>query len=162
MRIQNSKFNFRPEFRSRRIQNFSERERGSALVMTLIILSMGLVISLSLSVIFLNQLMLSKQIELSAKAFAAADSGIEEALYQDRVAYILGDNIDFTGVMIDPLKTNANKIYCFDGDGSVLDFNNSSLCAGEAYQYHFLRTTSTVITATGKYKGVRRILQVFY
>lgn len=160
MRIQNSKFNFRPEFRSRRIQNFSERERGSALVMTLIILSMGLVISLSLSVIFLNQLMLSKQIELSAKAFAAADSGIEEALYQDRVAYILGDNIDFTGVMIDPLQTNANKIYCLDGSGSIL--NDFSLCAGEAYQYHFLRTTSTVITATGKYKGVKRILQVFY
>ncbi len=146
----------------------SQEERGSALVMTLIILTMGLTISLSVSAIFLNQLNLSKQIEITLQSFAAADSGIEEALYQDRVALAILwtpeeiNNFNFQGVLMNQSKQYANYVYCISS-GNIYSGNNFSACNSPAYQYNFNRGAGvTAITATGSYKGVKRILKVFY
>jgi len=146
-----------------------KQQKGSVLVMALIILTAGLTITLTLGAIFLNQLTLSKQIELTAKAFAAADSGIEEALYQDRIV-LAGlwtseelDNFDFTGVLMDQAKSKLNYIYCIQS-AQALPQNNASTCLGEqTYQYNFKRTSgTTTIVSQGNFRGVKRILQVFY
>jgi len=65
-------------------QNLANKERGIALYMVIALLSIFITVVLTLTGVSLSQIRVSWQAGDSAKAFGAADSGIEQALYNIR------------------------------------------------------------------------------
>lgn len=66
--------------------NFSQikRNKGAALLLTLLILTTIMVIVFSVSGLMYGELKLSQDVPQSLKAYYAADSAIERSLYDDR------------------------------------------------------------------------------
>ena len=62
-----------------------EKEKGSAIYFTFIVLSIMLATALGISVLLVGQIKLMTGIENSVVAFYAADSGIENILYQKKI-----------------------------------------------------------------------------
>lgn len=64
--------------------NKSMNQSGISLIITFFVISLAVAVVLPLSTIFLTQFKLSQNLAYSTYALYAADSGIEQALYQDR------------------------------------------------------------------------------
>ncbi len=64
--------------------NKSKREKGIALLLTMIILSAAMLIAMLITTIVVIQFKLSSDVSYSMVAIYAADSGVEQKLYQIR------------------------------------------------------------------------------
>jgi len=117
----------------KRIKN----NRGTALLMTLLILSSILVVALATASLVMSGIKISRNQIQSAKAFFAAEAGAEKSLWAVRKdSYVLAD-------------TDQDNVF------------NGTLDNDSVYQVDYATTTPTVtFTSTGSYQQVKRSVTV--
>jgi len=109
--------------------------KSIALILTLIIIFIGLSITLGLTNIFVTELYSSTNSHFATIAFYAADSGIEEALWQDRQGIGLND----------------------------LDTGSGTLDNGSAYSYSVGGDSpNRKVVSNGIYQNTTRSVEVSY
>ncbi len=75
--------------------SYSNRERGVALIWTLLVSSILVVISVTMSILVIKELRISTNMDESTRAYLAAEAGMERALY--RIKNEIKNNIDWCG-----------------------------------------------------------------
>jgi len=121
-----------------------------AVYLSVIILSILLAMVLGLMTVFLNEMRMIKGMGDSVVAFYAADSGIEEVLYKDKLCRQPNcDQPPVTWVCIDTIN-------CDDG---ILR-GSFSTGLGLANSTTTFDDGATKATSTGEYRGNMRALQV--
>ena len=109
-------------------------QKGVSLLLTILIMAALLAIAIGVTRLSLGEIKLIRDIPNSLIAYYAADSGIERALYEERVSE---DAVD-------------------QADCSV------SLDNGSSYGLEILRGTLITIKSTGCYKDIRRAIEVSF
>ncbi|MBD3282226.1 MAG: hypothetical protein GF387_01295 [Candidatus Portnoybacteria bacterium] len=111
-----------------------EKQKGVSLLLTLLIMAALLAVAFGLSRLSLGEIKLARDIPKSLVAFYAADSGIERAIYQDRVL------------------------------GSISNFNDCVDDSDEiCYEVTTEMDGSTrVIISNGSYKDIQRAIEIRY
>ena len=110
-----------------------DKEKGIALYMVLMLLSVFITVVFTLTSISLSQVRVSWQSGDSVKAFGAADSGVENALY------------------------NIRKIDNFD------NISQTNLATDLSYTVDIdYTTTSATIQSKGVFRNVRRVIEARY
>ena len=89
------------------------KDKGAALLLSLLILSAIMVIAFSISALMYGELKLTQNIPKSIKAYYAADSGIERLLYDERKG---GGAGDIPKCSIDLDNNSSYGIEFTDGD----------------------------------------------
>jgi len=120
------------------LNGFKTNNHGTALFMTLLILTSILVVALGAANLVVLGIKISRMQERSTKAYFAAEAGAERSLWEVRKNnYILPDE-------------NQDNIF------EVLDLGN-----GSAYHVDYATSSPNIIfTSTGVYRGVRRVVEV--
>ena len=113
--------------------NKKKSQEGIALYIVIMILTVFITVVLALTNISLSQIRVSWQSGDSVKAFGAADSGVENALY------------------------NIRKIDNFDNISQTNLSNGSSYTVDIDYT-----TTSATIQSKGVFRNVRRVIEARY
>jgi len=104
-----------------RVKRKEKKQAGQIALVVLAVMAVTLTIGLSLSRRVLTDIQVSEQEEESAKAFSAAEAGIEEALRR------LKAGEDLAGIG-DYLETQL-------GEGLEIDVSTASLTGGERFRY---------------------------
>jgi len=126
--------------------------KGIALILTVVLVALGMAIVLGLTGIFISSLVASRNIHFSTIAFYAGDSGIEGALYAERILGVL------------PAGFTCNT----DGPQGSEDNENLDTCLnqldnGGYYQYIVTGASpNKTITSRGKFNDVERTIEVNY
>lgn len=115
------------------IANVIKNKKGTALLMTVLILNSVLLIALAASRIVVSGVKMSGTQERSTKAFFAAESGTEEAVYKFRHGYVFPGAATpdiFTGTLgngsvyaVD--YASSSNIVIFTCDGSFSEMKRS-------------------------------------
>ncbi len=110
----------------------SNTEKGIALLFTVLLTSMLLLVALGISNIVFKELVFSSEARDSDKAFFAADTGIECALYLDK-----GGPDYATGIFIDPATAiTTTPRYCRTrGYGPTSSFLTGPTGTADTYQF---------------------------
>jgi len=108
-------------------------QKGVSLTLAIIMLSSILSIGLGISTLLIRQAKLTRGIGHSVVAFYAADSGIEQILYEDRGVGVL------------------------DGYSTSTVFENNA-----SYTVRVYKTGVTTIKSSGGYQGKTRAIEVQY
>lgn len=121
-------------------------KKGTALYLSLIIISVLLIIVLGLSAILINQLRISQEAENSVIAFFAADTAIERVLSSQ------GDPGDVCNVCTEatPCQLDENTFYFCEFRPKGTDW-----CTDPNVDYYCIR-------AVGLYYGTRRAIEIVY
>lgn len=127
--------------------NFSQD--GVSIYLSLMIMSVLLAIALGLSTIFVSQIKMLRGIGDSVVSFYAADSGIEMALYEDRIV----------------CKTAPCPSYCAGSPPDICErlpvedppYEDSDNVKGAKFTFYIY---SGYINSIGRYEGVRRAIQI--
>jgi len=110
-----------------------EKQRGIALYIVIILLSVFVTVVFTLTSVSLSQIRISWQAGYSVKAFGAADSGVEQALY------------------------NIRKI---DSFGNI---SQTNLDSGSSYSVIInYSTTTAIIQSKGEFRQARRAIEAKY
>jgi hypothetical protein len=113
-------------------------QKGVSLLLTLLIMSAILTIAIGISTINIGEITITRESPHSLVAFYAGETGVERALYEDRVNSMATHSYQFDDICLDP----ENEI-CY-----------SVTVAGA--------TPTRVITSIGSYKGVERRVEATY
>jgi hypothetical protein len=137
---------------------FSNSQKGISLYITLILTSIILAIALGISLIFVGQLKMTREIGNSTKAFFAADAGMEQALNLDISTLaninepdIFGTDYGYT-VEIACCNPALHPIICRIG-GSVscpIGLLTDDDCLGQYFCYK----------SKGAYKDITRAIEI--
>ena len=119
----------------------TNQQSGSALIFSLLLLSMSLAIALTLSAVFIPKIKLASAAKNSIAAVYAAESGLEWCLYIDRI-----------GNTTVPVMTNGATIQ--DNTLGSLDNNDCSPAAGA--------DGATRVKLIGTYRDISRALEVSF
>ncbi len=149
--------------------------KGLALILTLLIVSVAIVIVSGSASIFVAEIASSKQIDLSTVAFYIADSGIEAALYAERICNprrngntCPGGPTTVAGLEIIPPNVDDCRA---DGDGIIEPGNNENndTCLDRLdnlgwYSYTVVNNVGDPrdVTSTGQLRSTKRSIQVEY
>jgi len=113
-------------------------------LLTLLILTTVLVIAFSVTTIMIGELKISRETYSSLRAYSAAETGIERALYDER----RGEGASDIGNPPD-CSPGTPGVVCIDTDNCYsVDFESSP--------------SSVVIISYGCYRGARRAIEVSY
>lgn len=138
------------------IVNKIKNKKGTALMMTILILTSVLVVALATASLVVQGMVMGRTQTYSTKAIFAAYAGIERVLYEIRInslnigACSNGNYIDFTP----PPCSATLKSYPL-GDASyylIYNYNNPPTCAAN----------TTCLKSVGSYKGVQRSVEASY
>jgi len=121
-----------------------EREKGVSLYMTIILMAVLLSMVLGVTSIIVNGLNIAKGVTDSVKAFHAADTGIEEALYRIRIESSSSSPCSSPAICDPSWGDPANWYYTFT------DYTCD------------LVTPSISIKCKGVYYGSQRMIEVRY
>ncbi|MDP3003998.1 MAG: pilus assembly PilX N-terminal domain-containing protein [Candidatus Azambacteria bacterium] len=97
---------------------FKNNQRGIALLLTVIIISVVLLITTLISNIVITQLKLAGDINDSVAAIYAADSGVEWQLYQIRYGVLISTPIMSNGATVSATVTGASPNFTIKSLGS--------------------------------------------
>ncbi len=122
--------------------NINNRKRGQALYLIVIIMSVLLAVVLGLSGIIVNGARLSSNVDYGIKAFYAADTGIEKALYN--------------------IQTKEDGTNCENFSGSYEDGEYNYTVTIEAPSEGTCLDAGTVVRSQGEYYGTKRKIEIFY
>ncbi len=128
---------------------FSISKKGSSLYFSMIILSIVLAMALGLTAILVSQTKIIKGMGDSVKALYAADTGIEEVLYKDKLCRKTGCGTD----CVDP----------DDCDDGILGRDSDDPLpgtVGSASYKAFFNDGASSITSIGDYLNNKRAIQV--
>lgn len=126
--------------------------KGIALILTVILVALAMAIVLGLTGIFISSLIASRNIHFSTIAFYVADSGIEGALYGDRIGVELADG--FTCNTDGPQGPGDNE----NGDTCLNQLDNTGF-----YQYRVIGISpARKILSKGRFQDVERTVEVNY
>jgi len=109
-------------------------QKGVSLLFTLLIMAALLAITIGVTRLSLGEIKLIRDIPNSLIAYYAADSGIERALYEERIS-----------------GSASNQADC------SVDLDNES-----SYGLEILRGALITIKSTGCYKDIRRAIEVSF
>ena len=114
-------------------------QKGAALLLTLLILTVILTIAFGVTTLMIGELKISRETFESLKAYSAAEAGIERALYEERY----GSGASNVG----------NPPECSSESGAeCIDASNSNC--------YSISVDGSNITSYGCYKGTRRAIGV--
>lgn len=125
----------------------NKKTKGTALLMTILILTVILSIAFGVASLMLGEMKLSKDVPNSLKAYYAAETGIERKLYEIR------KNSDFNDI-----GNPADLSNCSYGTLGVFCLESSDNC----YSVNVIQGTPNIIKSYGCYKGVKRAIEVNY
>ncbi len=114
-------------------RKIEKQERGIALVIAIILIGVSLLVSVGVSDIFLKEFSFSVFNQKSSKAFYAADSGIECAIYLD-VKGVFTEPLDLGGVG-SILSIPDNIFYCLTDD--IRDDSRIFAVSEDATYYYY-------------------------
>ena len=117
-------------------QALKHEQKGVSLLLMTLILSVVIVISTGLSSIIITELKISTDVDKSARAYYAAESGMEEALYKLRKEQQPPETLNGTGTL---------------GNGASFVYTVSVDAEGEVF-----------VVSTGSYGGVKRSVEAVY
>lgn len=93
-------------------------EKGISIFLSVIVLAVLLSLALGISVILVSQMRVLKGMENSVQAFFAADTGIEQALFQGQsVSGVLQNGARYEVQFIRPGRNCAGFSYCLKSVG---------------------------------------------
>jgi len=124
------------------IKNIIIKKRGASLVLTLLILSVILAIAFGVSSLILGGVKISQNAPKSLKAYYAAETGIEQSLYDARK----GSGASDIGA---PPACSGGGAICLD---------DTDAC----YSVDFTVGDPNTIESFGCYKGTRRAVEATY
>jgi hypothetical protein len=119
---------------------FKEKEKGVSIYLVIVMMSVLLAVALGLTSIIIGGSKIAENLGYSVKAFHAADTGIEKALYNINITSGTCDN--------DTSDGSFGTDYSYD----VTMTNSGEDCSA----------TGTLITSLGQYKTVKRKIEVSY
>lgn len=125
---------------------FKSSQRGVAIFLALIVMIPLLAVAMGVSIILLSQLRMLKEQGYSVIAFYAADTGIERAVYEDRVV----------------CRQTGCPGYCVTGClGLPVGYTYSSVpgetLAGATFKFQIF---STYTQSAGIFREVRRAIEI--
>ena len=127
-------------------------QKGVALILTIVLVAIGMGIVLGLTSVFISSLAASRNIHLSTVTFYIGESGVEGALYADRIG----------GGLVDGFTCNT------DGPSTQINNENGDTCLNELDSkgyYNYMVTgvsPSRKIVSQGKLFDVGRTIEVSY
>jgi hypothetical protein len=132
--------------------NFLQNKRASALLMTVMILSSILIVVLGVSSLVSSSLRLSRAQENSAKAYYAAESGVE------RLIWAIGkDSFD-----LGSCDLSVNKFVDFVGKKCTSAKNIYSLSNNSSYYLTYTNDSPSSFEVVGKYANISRSIEISY
>lgn len=127
-------------------------QRGVSIFFAIMILSVILSLALGTSIILIRQIKIMRGISHSVITFYAADTGIENVLYVDKLCYSPN------------CSTSSPPLFCTpDCTGLPDNYTTSTVLEnGARYDVEFSTSTdgTVVIKSVGSYKGKGRAIQV--
>jgi Tfp pilus assembly protein PilX len=117
-----------------------ENQKGISIYLVVVMMSVLLAIVLGLATLIIGGSKMTRNMSYSVKAFHAADTGIEKALY----------NIKFTSGTCD--DSSSDGTFATDYNYDVTMSNSGGDCSN----------SGTLITSVGQYQTVKRSLEVTY
>ncbi len=131
-------------------------EKGVSLYLTVMIISIFLFVIFSLSVILFYQLRETARIGDSVVAFYASDSGIERALYDEKVC-LFTDASQCADIGCEEDKNKDN--YC-DGVSSE-NYKKEKIFSNKAkYEVKFVNSSFNYFQSRGKFRKTNRAIQI--
>ncbi len=118
-----------------------KNKKASSLLLSLLILTAILTIGFGISSLLLVELKMTRNVPESLRAYYAAESGIERALYEERKGSGASDI--------------GNPPSCSDEDAVCLD---NQAC----YSVKFTSGDPDVIKSYGCFRGIKRAIEVTY
>lgn len=138
------------------IETIANNKKGTALFMTMMVLTGILTISLSVASIVMSDIVMSRTQTHSTKAYFAAEAGAERILYLARKESFLS-GVSCAGLTI-----------CIDFSAKAcVDCNDASaknnLTNGSSYKVEYVFIAPSVnVTSAGTYSGARRSVEIGY
>ncbi|MDX9970792.1 MAG: pilus assembly PilX N-terminal domain-containing protein [Candidatus Gracilibacteria bacterium] len=141
--------------------------KGSALLVAILIMGVFLTVSISLSTLIMREVTFTKSLLSSGKAYFAAESGIEEALYYlntELPGYSTSSSVgktDENSVFEYSLKNTCNSYPCYDAE----DYELSNVPLENFYDVLELNETITIPLFTlsdGEIKPVKNFSVQFF
>ena len=134
-----------------------ERDRGIALVMTLMMVSVLVVTVLGIGYLSVQQVRIAEDLKDSTVAIVAADAGIEEGLFQ------FWRSAGFTGGVCGSIALPGTCAVCENPSRPCVLRSAAPLASGATYfvTYDFSTTAGTDVSgrwirSTGDFRGLRR------
>ena len=132
------------------MNNFLKNNKGSVLFMTMLILISMLTVVLGAANLIVSRIAMSGIQERSTRAYIAAESGIEKALWEIRQSDLnvndcsLNDYINFTSSLCQSSEYEE------------------SLSNGASYRVIYSNTSPVIFTSTGIFNNLRRSVDIVY
>lgn len=131
-------------------------EKGTALFMTMMVLTGVLTVSLSVASIVMSDIIMSRTQTNSTKAYFAAEAGAERILYLARKESFLS-GASCTGLTTCVDFTAKDCVSCDDAGAK------NNLTNGSSYKVEYFFTAPNVnIVSAGTYSGARRSVEIGY
>ena len=128
-------------------------QKGVSLFLALMLMSLLFSVTLGVSSILISQARVLRTMQGSVAAFYAAETGIEQILYLDKVCYpkpcpsFCPDTVDCEGLRDGYTLPNAN-------------FPDVSLDNGASYKAIYSENGNIIIESIGLYKDITRAIEV--
>lgn len=114
--------------------------KGAALLLSVLALSIILVIALGVATIFIGELRISGGVSQSVTAFYAADAGIECFLFQERIRSATPCNGPGYFTVLSLHYKNAEKLYDADGRTAILRSSGTYNTVNRGLEVRYLET----------------------
>ena len=132
-------------------------QKGVSLFLALIVMSLLFSVTLGVSSILISQARVLRIMQGSVAAFYAAETGVEQMLYLDRVCW---DGLGNCPSFCLPFDSNPCPGLT---DGYAIpnaDFPDTVLDNGASYKATFSKNGSIIIESLGLYKDITRAIEV--
>lgn len=138
------------------IETIANNKKGTALFMTMMVLTGILTISLSVASIVMSDIVMSRTQTHSTKAYFAAEAGAERILYLARKeSFLSGSSCDDPIICV---NFATKKCVSCDDTSAKNDLTN-----GSSYKVEYFFTALNVsIMSAGVYSGARRSVEIGY
>jgi len=145
------------------LQKNGTSEQGVSLYLTIIIMSILLAIVLGMSAILFYQLKMMREMGSSVVAFYAADTGIENALYDENNCLLIIDTFSCATSYSVPCANDTNG----DGfcDGVSADYNTGEVSlggSGATYEAQFIIGPPSGFQSKGSFRKTKRAIEMVY